>query len=564
MIMENKNSKIQENRINNIIWDGSRDYKSDPFIIGEDLSGNPDFYMNLILGLSCKYFGSNNLEKIFSNWEYNLYRNKFDMFASFILEDFVYKKEVESRKVLKYLRHNYAQKFLEDKYDLQRKNLALKENLFFHMQIKKVNEILGKDYKLSSKKEKIYENLKLQEDTNRNNLEERLLKIFKENLNYKENEFLKFTPLKKLSLFDSMSFVKLERSNSPTIFGDFKNKNTSAINNIFYSLALKKRREKKSYIEDNFGKSIFSEEEMKIIEEKYLKNSHKKARLHFTRGLDYKKIREENLDTAYNRHLLKFKKNRNFYNNEIKSLSKKIRLALSSHAGEEEFVTSRGKLISHLAYKSMISDNVNIFSKKVLTLNSFLKVDLVLDASKSLMDLESDIAIEGYIVSKSLENNEILHRVISYETIGGYTVITILKDYDEKSDFEKLFRYKTAGWNRDGLFYRAYRELIDEKNKNHLMIALTDASPRDIRPLTSEKIFANKKYSEENSLLDTKRELDRLKKLGIHTSAILNSDKIENAKFLFGRNYIQIKSVKEIANVAGRFIQREIANIERK
>lgn len=562
--MTNKNSKFQENRIKNIIWDGSMDYETEPFISGEDLSGNPDFYINLILGLSAKYFGSDKLEKLFSNWEYNFYRNKFDMFAIFILEDFIYKREVRSRKVLKSLRKNYAQNFLEDKYDLQRKNLALKENLFFHMQIKKVNEILGRNYKLSPKKEKLYKNLKLADDTDENNLEERILNIFRENLSYRENEFLKFTPLQNFSLFDSMSFVKLERSTSPSAFWDFKNKNKNIFSNFLYSLSLKRRKEKKKYLEDNFGKSIFSEDEMKLIEEKYLTDAHKKSKLHYTRGIDFKNVSEENIEEAYNRHLLKFKENRNFYNNEIKSLSKKIRLALSSHAGSDEVITNSGKLISKLAYKSMISDNVNIFSKKVLTLNSFLKVDLVLDASASLMDLESDIAIEAYIVSKSLENNEILNRVISYQTVGDYTVITILKDYEEKSEFEKIFRYRASGWNRDGLFYRAYKELLEKENKNHLLIALTDAYPRDIKALTTKNFFASKKYAEKESLTDTKKELDKLRKIGIHTSAILNSDKIENSKFLFDRNYIKIKSVKEIANIAGRFIQREIANIEKK
>lgn len=562
--MTNKNSKFQENRIKNIIWDGSMDYDSEPFITGEDLSGNPDFYINLILGLSAKYFGSDKLEKLFSNWEYNFYRNKFDMFAIFILEDFIYKREVDSRKVLKSLRKNYAQKFLEDKYDLQRKNLALKENLFFHMQIKKVNEILGINYKLSTKKEKIYKNLKLDDDTDEENLEERMLNIFRENLSYRKNEFLKFTPLQNFSLFDSMSLVKLERSNSPSIFGDFKNKNNNILANFLYSISLKRRKEKKKYLEDNFGKSIFSEDEMKLIEEKYLRDAHKKSKLHYTRGIDFKNVSAENLEEAYNRHLLKFKENKNFYNNEIKSLSKKIRLALSSHTGSEEVITNRGNLISKLAYKSMISDNVNIFSKKILNLNSYLKVDLVLDASASLMELESDIAIEAYIVSKSLENNEILNRVISYQSLGDYTVITILKDYEEKSEFEKIFRYRASGWNRDGLFYRAYKELLEKENKNHLLISLTDAYPRDIKALTTKNFFAPKKYAEKESLIDTKKELDKLRKSGIHTAAILNSDKIENAKFLFGRNYIKIKSVKEIANIAGRFIQREIANIEKK
>ena len=541
------------------------DYTSDPFITGEDISGNPDFYLNLIIGLSAKYFGSENLEKIFNNWQYNLHRDKFDLFAIFLLEDLVYEKEVKSRQVLTPLRKLYAEKFLEDKYDLQRKNLALKENLFFEMQLKKVHNILGMPYKLNDKREGIFENLRLPGDTNEKNLEERILNIFRENLNYKENEVLKFSPIKNFTLFDSLGFVKLERSNSPTIFGDFQGKKTSGVTGFFYSLALKRRREKEKYIEDTFGKSIYSEDEMKIIQEKYLYGAHKKSRLHYTRGQSHKNIDEENFDDdAINRHLLKFKENRNFYNNEIKSLSKKIRLALSNHSGIEEVVTNSGKLISKLAYKYMISDRVNIFSKKILNLNSYLKVDLVLDASASLMDLESDIAIEAYIVSKSLENNEILNRVISYETVGDYTVITILKDYEDKCDFEKIFRYRTAGWNRDGLFYRAYQNLIDSKNENHLLIALTDAHPRDIRHLASKNFFSSKNYSDQSSLEDTKKELEKLKKLGIHTSAILNSDKIENAKFLFGRNYIKIKSVKEIANVAGRFIQREIANIEKK
>lgn len=563
--MTNKNSRKEENRIKNIIWDGSMDYAKEPFITGEDISGNPDFYLNLIIGLSAKYFGSDNLEKIFNNWQYNLHRDKFDLFAIFLLEDLVYEKEVGSRQVLTPLRKLYAEKFLEDKFDLQRKNLALKENLFFEMQLKKVNNILGMPYKLSDKRENIFENLRLPEDTDEKNLEERILNIFRENLSYKENEVLKFSPIKNFTLFDSLGFVKLERSNSPTIFGDFQEKKASGLTGFFYSLALKRRREKEKYIEETFGKSIYSEEEMKIIQEKYLYGAHKKSRLHYTRGQSHKNIDEKNFDDqAINRHLLKFKENRNFYNNEIKSLSKKIRLALSNHSGIEEVFTNSGKLISKLAYKSMISDKVNIFSKKILNLNSYLKVDLVLDASASLMDLESDIAIEAYIVSKSLENNEILNRVISYETVGDYTVITILKDYEDKCDFEKIFRYRTAGWNRDGLFYRAYQKLVDLKNENHLLIALTDAHPRDIRPLASKNFFGSKNYSDQSSLEDTKKELDKLKKLGIHTSAILNSDKIENAKFLFGRNYIKIKSVKEIANVAGRFIQREIANIEKK
>ena len=91
--MKNKNSRKEENRIKNIIWDGSMDYDNEPFITGEDISGNPDFYLNLIIGISAKYFGSENLEKLFEIWEYNLNRDKFDLFAIFLLEDLVYEKK---------------------------------------------------------------------------------------------------------------------------------------------------------------------------------------------------------------------------------------------------------------------------------------------------------------------------------------------------------------------------------------------------------------------------------------------------------------------------------------
>lgn len=540
-------------------------YDSEPFITGQDISGNPDFYINLIIGLSAKYFGSENLEDLFSNWQYNLNRDKFDLFAVYLLEDFIYKKELSTRRVLTSLRETYAKKFLDDKYDLQRRNLALKENLFFDIQMKKIKKILGKDYKLNPKREIIYNNLRLSYDTNENNLQERVLKVFRENLNYRENELLKFSPLKNFTILDSLGFVKLERSNKPTIFGDFKNNKSSGLSGLLYSLAAKRRRERENFIEKNFGKSIYSEDQMKIIEEKYLFGAHKKSKLHFTRGLDNKDLSKEKLEeSTIERHLLKFKKDKKFYDKEIKSLSKKIRVALSLQYGEEEVVTKRGRLVSRLAYKSMITERANIFSKKNLKPRSIMKVDLVLDASASLLEVESDIAIEAYIVSKSLENNDILNRVISYQSVGDYTVISILKDYGDKSDPQKIFRYKAMGWNRDGLFYRAYKNLIENINDNRLTIALTDAEPRDMRPLSSKNFFGSKKYSEEASLENTKLELDKLKKMGIHTSAILNSDKVDNAKFLFGSSYIKIKSVREIANVAGRFIQREIAYIEKK
>lgn len=50
-----------KNRIDNLQWAGAENYGFSPVLYGEDLAGNPDFYLNLILGLAAKYFGADTL-----------------------------------------------------------------------------------------------------------------------------------------------------------------------------------------------------------------------------------------------------------------------------------------------------------------------------------------------------------------------------------------------------------------------------------------------------------------------------------------------------------------------
>ena len=69
-------------------------------------------------------------------------RDKYDLGLIYILEDFAYNREVGKRPVLESLRKSYAKKFLEDKYDLQRRNLALRQNQMYRLEILRMKEIL--------------------------------------------------------------------------------------------------------------------------------------------------------------------------------------------------------------------------------------------------------------------------------------------------------------------------------------------------------------------------------------------------------------------------------------
>ena len=563
--MTRNKDQINENRIYNIQWAGAESYDFDNFIIGENIDGNPDFYLNLIIGLSIKYLGQEEIQNLFDTWAYNPRRDRYDLALIFVLEDFAYKKEIEKRPVLKSLRKSYAQKFLDDKYDLQRRNLALRQNQIYRLELIRMKEILGeKSGKISEKDLKIYNNLKLPDDTDKNNLEKRVLDLFKTYLAYRENNILqKFTSLN-LSLFESAGLVSLERSNMPASFAG-KSQKSRGIGSFILDFKIKKRKESLSYIEKTFGKSIFDEKIRLGIERDLCTGGHKKSRLFYSRGiLENDKDLDQDLNKkAIERHLLKFKENKSAYTRAISVLSKEIKLKLNLTSSFDEDISSRGKLVSNLAYKAEITDRAKIFKKKNLVTHPSMNVDLLIDGSASLLDRESEVAIEAYILAKSLENNNILVRVISFQTVGDFTILTILKDYDENAEIKKIFRFKSMGRNRDGLVFRAYRAILDKDIKHTLALILTDANPQDLKPLITDGFKFNKPYQDQIGLEDAKKNLKALRKKGLKIAAIISGDHIENAREIYRSNFIKIDKASAIARACGKFIKKQISFLDK-
>ena len=551
--MDKNKGKIDQNRIYNLQRAGAEDYDFTPEIIGSNIDSNPDFYINLIIGISYKYLSKEAIGDLFATWEWHLKRDKYDMGFLFLLEDFAYKKEIKSRPVLENLRKSYAQKFLSDAYDLQRRNLALKENFIYRMHMIRTTSILGQKKHFSQKDLSTYKNFCLAQDTDSKNLKTRVLDLFSTYLGYRENSFINKIGFFNINFFDSAGSMSLERSNMPR---DFKNigQETNYIKSFFLNITTKHRKEKLDQIEKTFGKAYFSEDKRLAIEEKICTGGHKKSKIYFSAGIENKSknLKQEKI---INRHLLTFKKDQNFYNSCIKTLSRQIKQKINQVSDFDYNLSKSGKLIPGLAYKSVISNRARIFEKKALATSSSMKVDLLIDGSASLIDKESEVAIEAYILSKSLENNQILNRVISFQSLGDFTILTILKNYKDPSDMKKIFRFKSMGWNRDGLVFMAYDYLCD---KNTLALVLTDANPSDLRPLISKGLVLNKSYQDQVGIDDTKKALDGLRKKRIKIAGLINSDRIKNAKDLYHNDFIKIKDIREISIAAGKFIKKKI------
>lgn len=563
--MNRAKDKIYENRIYNLQWAGATSYDFDNFIIGKNIDGNPDFYLNLIIGLAVKYLGHREIENLINTWTDNHRRDKYDLGLIYILEDFAYNKELGKRPVLESLRKSYAKKFLEDKYDLQRRNLALRQNQIYRLEILRMKEILGlSPGKISKKDLRLYKNLILPEDTDRTNLEERVLDLFKTYLGYKGKDTHNKVPFLKFSFFESAGRVSLERSIMPSSFAG-KNEKSYGLRAFILDFKIKKRRESRDYIEKTFGKSIFDEKTRLGIERDLCTGGHKKSRLFYTRGITEN---DKDLDQDLNkktieRHFLKFKANQAAYTRAISLLSKEIKLRLNLTSSFDEDISSRGKLVPRLAYKAEISDRAKIFKKKNLVTDPSMKVDLLVDGSASLLNKESEVAIEAYILSKSLENNSILVRVISFQTVGDFTILTILKDYDEKAEIKKIFRFKTMGWNRDGLVFRAYRAILDKDIRDTLSIILTDANPQDLKPLITKDFRLNKTYQDQVGIEDAKKNINKLRKKGLKIAAIISGDHTDNAREIYRSDFIKIDKASSIARACGKFIKKQISSIEK-
>lgn len=546
-----------QNRAYNRIWNGALSYRYKPTLTGSDLSGNPSFYMNLIIGLSIKYFGKETIENLFAlRKDYKKYE-RYDIFALYLLESYCYDKEVGQRPIIKDLREDYAKDFLADKNDLRRKNLALRENLYYALTMKKYSIVLDSNFNLSNKEEDIYENFHLDPAIGPQTLIANITYLFEKYLSFdKENKYKPHFSIN-FSFFDLKGSYQLERSNRANIF---KNNNSKKLNPIDDFL-IRRKNAKRSYIEETFGRSLYSEEKENLINQIYAKDKHKKSKIFFTKGIakaNSDKINELN-SKARESNLNFYKNKENFYERIIKNLSKSINLSLKSTEDRDCQLAKTGNLIPNLAWKSQIPNYNKIFTRKSFDKKGDYTIDILLDGSASLLYDQELVATEAYILSRALSKNKISHRVITYSTLSDYTVLTILKDFDEETDDARIFSYKSLGFNRDGLAFRSYASLIPQRKlKDHLLLILTDASPSDLRPIIKEGLSPNKAYKEEAALKDTKEELDKLRRKNIKTCALIHKDKASNATYLYYNSFYQVKDLNHLASLATRLIKKEL------
>lgn len=118
--METSSYSAQQRRAINLVWTASEDYQFEPQFLALKSNGEPDFYMNCVIGLVHKWFGDKMPKRLFAYWAGDARQNVFDELCWLALENAAYEKELPERPVLTDLRRKHAEEFFASEYQLSR------------------------------------------------------------------------------------------------------------------------------------------------------------------------------------------------------------------------------------------------------------------------------------------------------------------------------------------------------------------------------------------------------------------------------------------------------------
>lgn len=319
-----------------------------------------------------------------------------------------------------------------------------------------------------------------------------------------------------------------------------------------------------SYIELNYGKTWLTPVEEKRVNYRYCKGIHGDCGLYFTEGIlknpvrrnyqyEYaRKQRDKNRFAYYDNHRA-VKKN-------IAELTETLKKSLTLRNEIQEVISDRGKLAPSRLWRVGRTRDAKIFTRELKNHNMDLVVDVLIDASGSQMARQSQVALQGYILSEALSNVNIPHRVMSFCTFWDYTIMHRFRSYDDGREANNnIFEYSTSSNNRDGLAIQAAADaLLEREEENKIMIILSDGRPYDVI-LNRPNARNPQPYQGKYAARDTAFEVRKLRNLGVAVLGVFAGEEKDLAteKKIFGKDFAYIRDIEKFSRTVGRYLIRQ-------
>ena len=324
-----------------------------------------------------------------------------------------------------------------------------------------------------------------------------------------------------------------------------------------------------TYVELNFGKTYLNEMEEKRMNQLMCRDIHGDCSLYFTEGILKNPVRR-NYQYEYAKRL----KNKNIWlyhdkhrivKRNIALLTEMLKKSLVIKSESQEILSDRGTIVPSRLWRLGRSGDAKVFKRELKGDSSDFVVDVLIDASGSQMSHQGEVALQAYIISESLSNAGLPHRVMSYCTFWDYTILHRFREYDDpRSANENIFNYVTSSNNRDGLAIRAagYGLLMREEEKK-ILIILSDGRPYDVvvnRPNARNPQPYHGKYA----ITDTAAQIRKLRSQGVSVLGVFAGEEKDLAteKKIFGKDFAYIRNITGFSKIVGRYLTKQLEDDE--
>ena len=545
--------------------------------------GQPDLYMNCVIGLVHKWFGEDLSKKLFASWAGDAHQAMYDDLAWLALENAVYEKELPERPALAELRQAHAAAFFASEYQLSRQEWMAKNQLVYALQSARWKAVLEQKPPVLAPWEKgLSAALACPGTLSGEELTEAVRTAFRKYLRFDGTAHAKkpftlhfgerWVPL--LTKLFTTEMVRTDDLAIDRSAAAGENGMVRASNALRAQLESGDREnEDRDYVEGCFGRSLYPSRELALIEQRLCTGNHLGCHLWFTRGetaqgktmrADVQHLFDQAAEQA-ERNRADFLKNNDLYQSSILRLTEHIRNCMQVQQQPDAVSARQGHVDSQRIWRLPVLQDGKVFLRSEEENNPGFTVDLLLDGSASRLHCQETIAAQGYILARSLATCGIPVRVSSFCSLRDYTVVRILKDFSEKNAERKIFNYFAAGWNRDGLALRMAGKLLDTAPADqHLLILLTDASPDDSRKiLPTGKVPLSRSYDGEAGVQDTAEEVRALRQQGVRVAAVFMGENTSapDARTIYGQDLVRIQRMDQLATAAGKLIQEEIREL---
>ncbi len=320
-----------------------------------------------------------------------------------------------------------------------------------------------------------------------------------------------------------------------------------------------------TYVELNYGRTYLTPGEEKKMNYLMCREIHSDCSLYFTEGIlknpvkrnyqyEYaKRLRNKNVWLYHDKHR-SVKRN-------IANLTELLKISLVLRTETQEVLSDRGTIVPSRVWRVGRSPEARIFKRELKGDASDFVVDVLIDASGSQMSRQGEVALQAYIISESLSNVEIPHRVSSFCTFWDYTILHRFRRYEDPREAnENIFDYVTSSNNRDGLAIKTIGyDLLQREEEKKILIVLSDGRPYDVvvnRPNAKNP----KPYEGFYAISDTATQVRRLRNLGVSVLGVFAGEEKDLAteKKIFGKDFAYIRDISNFSKIVGKYLARQL------